>query len=199
MHEQRERHSPRTGWRQVQMSSAHRAASGISAACGHSQRASRSMRACCGGALTREGQGLSTSAHANSAPARTLRWIRANTPCARVSPRLRGHHGPRSACVPVAVPDAVTSCPATSCPALGRARALHGPRMRAGRGSCLPRILLRTWRALGDPFRVRRSALQEQNNFEPRPVVKNGKIMFSLYRLFFFGITNMIGVDSCVF
>jgi hypothetical protein len=32
-----------------------------------------------------------------------------------------------------------------------------------------------------------------------RPVVKKGKIMFSLSRLFFFGITNMIGVDSCVF
>ena len=30
-------------------------------------------------------------------------------------------------------------------------------------------------------------------------VVKKGKIMFSLSRLFFFGITNMIGVDSCVF
>jgi hypothetical protein len=39
VHEQRERHSHRTGWRLFQMSSAHRAASGISAACGHPQRA----------------------------------------------------------------------------------------------------------------------------------------------------------------
>ena len=39
MHEQRERDSPCTGWRQVQMSSAHRAARGISAACGHPHRA----------------------------------------------------------------------------------------------------------------------------------------------------------------
>ena len=54
------------------------------------QRASRSMRACCGG-------------DANSAPARTRRWIRANTPCARVSLRLRAGfsaacgHPPRQA------------------------------------------------------------------------------------------------------
>ena len=48
------------------------------------QRASRSMRACCGGALTREGQ-----ARTPIAPPRTRRWIRANTPCARVSLRLR--------------------------------------------------------------------------------------------------------------
>ena len=48
------------------------------------QRASRSTRACCGGALTREGQ-----ARAPIAPPRTRRWIRANTPCARVSLRLR--------------------------------------------------------------------------------------------------------------
>jgi hypothetical protein len=32
-----------------------------------------------------------------------------------------------------------------------------------------------------------------------RPVVKSGKIMFSLSRLFFFGITKTLGVDSCVF
>ena len=73
----------------------------------------------------------------------------------RACPRA---HGPRCACVPVAgggrlacstcalpsagqlvtaVPDAVTSCPATSCPALGIACALHGPRIRAGRGRAL--------------------------------------------------------------
>ena len=73
----------------------------------------------------------------------------------RAGPRA---HGPRCACVPVAgggrlacstralpsagqlvtaVPDAVTSCPATSCPALGIACALHGPRIRAGRGRAL--------------------------------------------------------------
>ena len=67
-------------------------------------------------------------------------------------------NGPRCACVPVAgggrlacstralpsagqlvtaVPDAVTSCPATSCPALGIACALHGPRIRAGRSRAL--------------------------------------------------------------
>ena len=34
---------------------------------------------------------------------------------------------------------------------------------------------------------------------EARILVKKGKIMFSYPRLFFFGITNMIGVDSCVF
>ena len=73
----------------------------------------------------------------------------------RACPRA---HGPRCACVPVAgggrlacsaralpsagqlvtaVPDAVTSCPATSCPAQGIACALHGPRIRAGRGRAL--------------------------------------------------------------
>ena len=36
-----------------------------------------------------------------------------------------------------AVQDAVTSSPATSCPALVIACALHGPRIRAGRGSAL--------------------------------------------------------------
>jgi hypothetical protein len=39
MHEQRERDSPSTGWRHLHMSSAHSAASGIRAECGHPQRA----------------------------------------------------------------------------------------------------------------------------------------------------------------
>jgi hypothetical protein len=34
---------------------------------------------------------------------------------------------------------------------------------------------------------------------EERGDATGSKIMFSLSRLFFFGITNMLGVDSCVF
>ena len=63
------------------------------------------------------------------------------------------------------------------------------------------------------PYRLLTAALYKAGSMQPttvcssplptrgpnRPVVKKGKIVFSLSRLFFFGITDMLGVDSFFF